>query len=74
MIWHSDQGVITPDGACVGVRATSGGTIGWRPVDAETSSPRQVADWLTGIQNNNSVNQAVRTWPGRSITSSSTAA
>ncbi len=58
-VWHADPGVVTSNGTCLQARAVTGGTVGWRPLAAQTPVAASVSAWVTALQNDAKVNQSV---------------
>jgi hypothetical protein len=54
-VWHSDTPTLTSDQGCVIVRTIMGGSIGWRPLAAQTPVAQSVSAWVDKLSGDSRV-------------------
>lgn len=59
-VWHADSPTITDNGTCVATHTIMGGSIGWRPLAAQTPVWKSVVAWVRTLENDSRVNWAVQ--------------
>jgi hypothetical protein len=58
-VWHADSPTVTDSGTCVATHTIMGGSIGWRPLAAQTPVANSVLAWVKTLKNDSRVNSAV---------------
>jgi hypothetical protein len=54
-VWHADEPTVTSDQSCVNVRTIMGGSIGWRPLSAQTPVAQSVSAWVSKLRSDSRV-------------------
>ncbi|WEO93435.1 hypothetical protein A6P39_005035 [Streptomyces sp. FXJ1.172] len=49
-VWHADEPSVSSDQSCVLVRTIMGGSIGWRPLAAQTPVAQSVSAWVSTLR------------------------